>query len=104
MEKVYLDNSATTKENKIYLHTDSVQAVGNVKIDVKKENIDSLSMSAHKFYGSKGIGALYIKKRLEFQKKNSKCENKWRYGRKTSWKCKCIFFLILHQIINERYV
>ncbi len=56
------------KENGIYFHTDSVQAIGSVKINVKDMNIDSLSMSAHKFYGPKGIGALYVKKGISFQK------------------------------------
>lgn len=56
------------RENNIYFHTDSVQAVGSIKIDVKEMNIDSLSMSAHKFYGPKGIGALYVKKGIAFQK------------------------------------
>lgn len=56
------------KENNIYFHTDAVQAVGSLKIDVKEMNIDSLSMSAHKFYGAKGIGALYVKKGIIFQK------------------------------------
>ncbi|BAH06040.1 cysteine desulfurase NifS [Clostridium kluyveri] len=50
------------KKRQILLHTDAVQAVGNVPIDVKDMNIDLLSMSSHKFYGPKGIGALYIKK------------------------------------------
>ena len=56
------------KEKNIYLHTDSVQAIGNIKIDVQKMNIDSLSMSAHKFYGPKGVGALYVREGVPFTK------------------------------------
>ncbi len=52
-------------EEKIPLHTDAVQAVGKIPIDVKELGIDFLSISSHKLYGPKGIGALYIKHGLE---------------------------------------
>ncbi|WP_063557241.1 cysteine desulfurase NifS [Clostridium ljungdahlii] len=55
------------KEKKIYFHTDAVQAVGHVNIDVKDMNIDALSMAGHKFYGPKGIGAMYLKKGVKIE-------------------------------------
>lgn len=54
------------KKYGIYFHTDAVQAIGNVPIDVKKSNIGALSMSGHKFYGPKGMGIAYINEKINF--------------------------------------
>ena len=58
-EKVLCD--CHLPEKKVLFHSDAAQAVGKIKINVRDMGIDLMSISAHKFYGPKGIGALYIK-------------------------------------------
>ena len=54
------------KRRGVYFHTDAVQAMGNEKVDVRNQNIGALSLSAHKFYGPKGVGVAYINENIRF--------------------------------------
>ena len=74
--------AAAAKERGVLFHTDAVQALGNMPIDVKEMGVDFLSMSAHKIYGPKGVGALYIRKgvRLSSFMHGGAQENKKRAG------------------------
>ena len=60
--------SEIAHKKNIIFHTDSVQAIGNIKIDVQRQGIDMLSLSGHKIYAPKGIGVLYVKKGIDFER------------------------------------
>lgn len=58
--------SKIARKYRVYLHSDCVQAIGNIKVDVRKLDVDAISVSGHKFYGPKGIGFSYIKEGVRF--------------------------------------
>lgn len=72
--------SQVTRERGVYVHVDAVQTGGSIPINVKKLGVDLLSLSAHKLYGPKGVGALYLKKggTLDPWLHGGQQENRWR--------------------------
>lgn len=76
---------ALAREKGIFFHTDAAQAVGKVPLNVHEMNVDLMSLSAHKFYGPKGVGALYVRRhsprvRLQPQIEGGGHESSWRSG------------------------
>ena len=55
------------RENGVYFHTDAVQAIGHIPFNLKEQPVDMLSLSAHKFYGPKGVGVLYLRKHTKIE-------------------------------------
>jgi cysteine desulfurase len=72
------DIGKIARKKGIYLHTDAVQTVGHVPVNVNDLSVDLLSLSAHKFYGPKGVGALYIRKGTRIERLLDGGDQEWR--------------------------